>query len=176
MIAIAVSLRNAAPAGIAPGRAHHSGRARLVLFAVLAAALVCLARPDLVAVALASLAGAYLQVSVFVAGTLLLVAWSERASGIDVTAWLSPRSPWRLAAAALLGALPGCGPQIVVATFYLSGLLPVSVLAANAISNDGDALFPALALAPRAALAATVVTAIPALVVGYALHLALPVP
>ena len=51
-----------------------------------------------------------------------------------------------------------------------------SALAANAISNDGDALFPALALAPRAALAASIVTALPALLVGYALHMALPVP
>ena len=29
-------------------------------------------------------------------------------------------------------------------------------MAANAISNDGDALFPAIALAPKAALIATV--------------------
>ena len=76
----------------------------------------------------------------------------------------------------LIGFLPGCGPQIMVATFYLAGVLPVSALAANAISNDGDALFPALALAPRAALAASLVPAVPALIVGYALQLALTVP
>ena len=33
--------------------------------------------------------------------------------------------------------------------------------------NDGDALFPAIALNPRAALVATVYSAIPALIVAY---------
>lgn len=388
LVATVRSLGRPASAG---GLPRPGARARMVALVALACAGLFLLRPDLVAVALASLADAYLQVSVFVAGTLLLIAWSERARGIDVAAWLAPDSPWRLLAAAALGAmpgcggavvvvtqyvagrttfgafvavltstmgdaaflllarepltglammllglstgiltgaatervlpdwrsasalpadtvlapaaphrarkpllhrlwyvllvpgavlallqafqvdpgvvpllgdamlaigvagalmgvaiwiaddpagrgagkgggnagspvsdtsmvtvwviaaflvfelgragfgldlavlvdgawmapplmgvlvgfLPGCGPQIMVATFYLAGVLPVSALAANAISNDGDALFPALALAPRAALAASVVTAIPALIVGYALHMALPVP
>jgi len=160
--------------------------------------------PDLAAVAIRTLADAYLQVSVFVAGTLLLVGWVRRGLGLDLARALDHGSPWRLGAAAflvfellvagfgldlatflegawllmpllgtLVGFLPGCGPQILVATFYLSGALPVSALAANAISNDGDALFPALALAPRAAFAASLVTAAPALLVGYGLHAAL---
>ena len=40
----------------------------------------------------------------------------------------------------------------------------------NAISNDGDALFPAIALAPRAAVMATLYSAIPALLVAYAYY------
>lgn len=67
----------------------------------------------------------------------------------------------------LVGFIPGCGPQIVVTTLYLGGSLPFSALIANAISNDGDALFPAIAVAPRAALIATLYTAVPALLVGY---------
>ena len=39
----------------------------------------------------------------------------------------------------------------------------------NAISNDGDALFPALAMAPGAAVVATLYSAVPALVISYAL-------
>ena len=39
----------------------------------------------------------------------------------------------------------------------------------NAISNDGDALFPALALAPGAAVIATLYSAVPALLIAYAL-------
>jgi hypothetical protein len=45
--------------------------------------------------------------------------------------------------------------------------VPFSALIANAISTDGDALFPAIALAPRAAIAATLYSAVPALLVGY---------
>lgn len=74
--------------------------------------------------------------------------------------------------AALVGFIPGCGPQIVVTTLYLNGIIPLSAQLANAISNDGDALFPAVAVAPRAALVATLYTAVPALIVGYSWLLA----
>lgn len=66
-----------------------------------------------------------------------------------------------------VGLLPGCGPQILVTSLYLTGAVPFSTQIANAISNDGDALFPAIALAPKAALVATFYSAVPALVVGY---------
>ena len=69
--------------------------------------------------------------------------------------------------AILFGFLPGCGPQIVVATFYLNGYIPLSAEIGNAISNDGDALFPAIALAPKAAIFATLYSAIPAIIVAY---------
>ena len=69
--------------------------------------------------------------------------------------------------AILFGFLPGCGPQVVVATFYLNGYIPLSAELGNAISNDGDALFPAIALAPKAAILATIYSAFPALIVAY---------
>ncbi len=69
--------------------------------------------------------------------------------------------------AILFGFLPGCGPQVVVATFYLNGYIPLSAELGNAISNDGDALFPAIALAPKAAILATLYSAFPAIIVAY---------
>lgn len=69
--------------------------------------------------------------------------------------------------AILVGFIPGCGPQIVVTSLYLTGAIPFSAQLANSIANDGDALFPALALAPRAAVLATVYSAIPAVIIGY---------
>ncbi len=69
--------------------------------------------------------------------------------------------------AIFFGFLPGCGPQIVVATFYLNGYIPLSAEIGNAISNDGDALFPAIALAPKAAIVATLYSGIPAIIVAY---------
>ena len=73
--------------------------------------------------------------------------------------------------AVLIGLIPGCGPQIVVTTLYINGLVPFSGLLANSISNDGDALFPAIAVAPHAAIKATVLTTIPALLLSYAFYL-----
>ena len=63
--------------------------------------------------------------------------------------------------------LPVCGPQFLVSTFYLNGYVPLSAEIGNAISNDGDALFPAIALAPKAAILATIYSGLPALIVAY---------
>lgn len=71
----------------------------------------------------------------------------------------------------LVGFLPGCGPQIVVTTLYLAGLVPLSAQIGNAISNDGDALFPAIALAPRAAILATLYSGVPAVLFAYCWYL-----
>ncbi len=73
--------------------------------------------------------------------------------------------------AVLVGLIPGCGPQIILATLYLQGTIPFSALAANAICNDGDALFPLLAINKKSALFATIYNLIPALIVGTSLYL-----
>ncbi|REL35240.1 putative manganese transporter [Thalassotalea euphylliae] len=67
----------------------------------------------------------------------------------------------------LVGMIPGCGPQIITTSLYLSGAIPLSAQLGNAISNDGDALFPAIALSPKVAIVATLYSAIPALIVAY---------
>ena len=69
--------------------------------------------------------------------------------------------------AILVGFVPGCGPQILVTTLYINGIVPFAALIGNAISNDGDALFPAIALTPRMAIVATLYSAIPALIISY---------
>ena len=70
----------------------------------------------------------------------------------------------------LIGWLPGCGPQIVVTTLYINGIIPFSALMGNAISNDGDALFPTLVLSPRAGVLATAYSTVPALIVAYTIY------
>ncbi|MEC8052465.1 MAG: putative manganese transporter [Myxococcota bacterium] len=73
--------------------------------------------------------------------------------------------------AVVVGLIPSCGPQVIFTELYLGGHLGFSALIANAISNDGDALFPMLAVAPRAALCASLYTMIPALTAGYIAYL-----
>ena len=67
----------------------------------------------------------------------------------------------------IIGLLPGCGPQVIVTSMYIGGIIPLSAQIGNAISNDGDALFPAIALAPKTAIVATLYSSIPALIVAY---------
>jgi hypothetical protein len=88
--------------------------------------------------------------------------------GLDVGAMFSSIAILLPLIAVLIGFIPGCGPQIVVAQLYVSGVIPFGAQIANAIANDGDALFPALALAPRAAILATLYSAVPAVIIGYA--------
>ena len=69
--------------------------------------------------------------------------------------------------AVLVGFIPGCGPQILVTSIYLMGIIPLSAQIGNAISNDGDALFPVLAIAPKVGLIATLYSAVPAIIISY---------
>lgn len=106
-------------------------------------------------------------VTVWVIAGFLVFELTVAATGVELGLLFETWAPLVPLLAVLVGFLPGCGPQIVVTGLYLSGALPFSAQLANAISNDGDALFPALALAPRAALVATLYSAIPALLLGY---------
>ena len=71
--------------------------------------------------------------------------------------------------AAAIGLIPGCGPQIIAITAYTKDLISFPALVANAISQDGDALFPLLVRHRVASIWATVHTTIPALIVGICL-------
>lgn len=93
----------------------------------------------------------------------LAVFWT----GFDIAANFSNLGSLTILLAIVIGLLPGCGPQILVTSLYLQNTIPFSAQIGNAISNDGDALFPAIALAPKAALVATVYSTIPALIAGY---------
>tara|TARA_B110000259_G_C13869454_1_gene344220 strand:- start:376 stop:816 length:441 start_codon:yes stop_codon:yes gene_type:complete len=69
--------------------------------------------------------------------------------------------------AILIGFIPGCGPQIMITSMFVSGQIPMAAQLGNSISNDGDALFPALAISARVAILATLYSAIPAIIVAY---------
>ncbi len=88
-------------------------------------------------------------------------------TGLDFHNLFASMGAYAVLLAIVIGFVPGCGPQILVTTLYLNGVIPFAALLANAISNDGDALFPALALTPKAAAKATLYSAIPAFVVGF---------
>ena len=93
------------------------------------------------------------------------------ATGFDLANAFTVWSPLIPLVAVLIGFVPGCGPQILVTSFYLSGAIPLSAQLANAMANDGDALFPAIATAPKAAMMATIYSAVPALLIGYGWHI-----
>ncbi|UXI03334.1 putative manganese transporter [Photobacterium sp. TY1-4] len=106
-------------------------------------------------------------VTSWVVGAFLLFELTIFWTGLDPTEFFSQWYILLPLMGVMVGLLPGCGPQILVTSLYLTGAVPLSAQLGNAISNDGDALFPAIALAPKAALMATVYSTLPALVVAY---------
>lgn len=106
-------------------------------------------------------------VSAWVIIAFLVFELTTYFSGLDLETAFSGWGVWMPLVGLTVGMLPGCGPQILVTSLYISGAAPLSAQLSNAISNDGDALFPAIAMAPKAALVASIYSAIPALIVGY---------
>lgn len=110
--------------------------------------------------------------------TWVVVAFAGWEGLVAATGWEAAMLPAAglvgVAAGAAVGLIPGCGPQILLTGLYVQGGLPLPVLVANALSQDGDALFPLLASDRRSALLATAVTTVPALLVGGALTVVMP--
>ena len=111
-------------------------------------------------------------VTVWVIGAFLMFELSVYFFSLDLKVLFSGYTIFTPMAAILIGFLPGCGPQVLVTTMYLAGALPLSAQIGNAISNDGDALFPAIAIAPRVAVIATLYSAVPAVIISYSWLLA----
>ena len=103
----------------------------------------------------------------WVAGGLLAFELLLLVTDIETASFTGYDTVIVIFAAIMVGWIPGCGPQILTTSLYLSGAIPFSAQLGNAISNDGDSLFPAIALAPRAALVGTMYSTVPALFVSY---------
>ncbi len=67
---------------------------------------------------------------------------------------------------AAIGLIPGCGPQIIFVALFTRGMIPFAAVLANAISQDGDALFPLLAIDRKSSFLATFITTVPAVIFG----------
>ncbi|WP_438996085.1 putative manganese transporter [Candidatus Puniceispirillum sp.] len=106
-------------------------------------------------------------VTVWVIAAYLLFELTIYFTGVDLQALFDGWALFTPLVAIIIGFLPGCGPQVLVTTMYLAGYVPLSAQIGNAISNDGDALFPAIAIAPRVAVVATLYSAVPALIISY---------
>lgn len=113
-------------------------------------------------------------ISVWVIGAYLAYDYAAEFAGLDIAAWFRSIAPLLPLIGILVGFVPGCGPQVLVTTLYINGAVPFAALIGNAISNDGDALFPAIALNPRAAVIATLYSAIPAFIVAYSFYFLAP--
>lgn len=113
-------------------------------------------------------------IAVWVIGAYLAYDYMVEYAGLDLEAIFASIGILLPLIGIIVGFVPGCGPQVLVTTLYINGLIPFAALMGNAISNDGDALFPAIALNPKAAVIATLYSAVPAFIVAYGFYFFAP--
>lgn len=106
-------------------------------------------------------------VTFWVFAALIAYEMFALSTGGGAQVWLQGHQLMLPLLATLIGLIPGCGVMVIVTTLYLQHQIALSALISAAVSTDGDALFPAIALAPRSAILATLYTAFPALLMGY---------
>ena len=94
---------------------------------------------------------AFVQVSVFVAATLLIFYGAERIFRFDIGQSLKSARGFQVPLAALLGATPGCGGAVVVVAAYSSGNVGFGAVVATLTATMGDAAFLLIATRPDAA-------------------------
>lgn len=86
---------------------------------------------------------------------------------LDIEAWISSNTALMILLAALVGMIPESGPHLIFVTLYASGVVPLSVLLASCISQDGHAALPLLAESKSAFFKAKAINAAIALMVGF---------
>ena len=106
-------------------------------------------------------------ISVWVIAAFLIYEFLVVFGGLNLEAFFGTVAPLLPLVGVVIGFIPGCGPQVLTTTLYINGVIPFAAILGNAISNDGDALFPAIAVDARAAVLATLVSGVPALIVAY---------
>lgn len=68
---------------------------------------------------------------------------------------------------ALAGLIPACGVEILVSALFITGVVPFPALVAYLLSQDGNGFIPIAARHPRAALHASILTTLVAVIAGF---------
>ncbi len=98
-------------------------------------------------------------------GVLLLLGFGLHY--LNIENWISSNTALMIILAALVGCIPESGPHLLFVTLYASGVVPLPVLLASCISQDGHASLPLLAESKTSFLKAKLINFTAALLVGF---------
>lgn len=98
-------------------------------------------------------------------GILFVLALLE--SYVDVGAWINDKTALMIILAALVGIIPESGPHLIFVTLFASGVLPLPVLLASCISQDGHSGLALLAENKRSFFLGKAINVVLAIVVGF---------
>ena len=99
-------------------------------------------------------------------GVLLIVGLGLQYIKLDE--WISSNTALMIILATLIGIIPESGPHMIFVTLYASGIVPLPVLLASSISQDGHSSLPLLAESRKSFLWAKIINCAVALIVGFA--------
>lgn len=86
---------------------------------------------------------------------------------IEIDRWISDNTALMIVVATLIGIIPESGPHMIFVTLFATGIVPMPVLLASCISQDGHASIPLLAESKRSFLWAKAINCAAALVFGF---------
>lgn len=108
------------------------------------------------------------KIFLWTAGTLSLIAVLMHF--VDVSSWISDNVVLMILVAAAVGFIPESGPHLIFVTLFASGVVPLPVLIASCISQDGHSALPLLAEDRKSFLQAKVLNALVAIASGLVLQ------
>lgn len=106
-----------------------------------------------------------LTIFLWTAGVLLAVGIGLQFISIDK--WISDNTALMIILATLIGIIPESGPHMIFVTLYAAGLVPMPVLLASSISQDGHSSLPLIAESRKSFLWAKIINCAVALAVGF---------
>lgn len=86
---------------------------------------------------------------------------------LDINNWISQNTALMIVLATLIGCIPESGPHIIFITLYVSGVIPLPVLLASCISQDGHAALPLIAVDKKSFIKVKLIKCALALAVGF---------
>ena len=86
---------------------------------------------------------------------------------VDIDHWISDNTVLMILLATAIGIIPESGPHMIFVTLYAAGVVPMPVLLASCISQDGHASIPLLAESKRSFIWAKLINCLVALLVGF---------
>ena len=108
----------------------------------------------------------FLTIFLWTFGVLLIVGIGLQYVSLDK--WISSNTALMIILATLIGIIPESGPHMIFVTLYAAGVVPLPVLLASSISQDGHASLPLIAESRKSFLWAKIINCIAALTVGFA--------
>lgn len=106
----------------------------------------------------------------------VLVALGLLLNFVDIKDWISDNTVLMILLATAVGIIPESGPHLIFVTLFAAGIVPLPVLLASCISQDGHASLPLIAESKVSYFKAKLINCAVALAVGFACLAFTPLP